>query len=479
MGVWISNSCDVLRYELRLGSPDGSWWLSVLDFLNFSVNLLRQFEVTEDFFWLFWSPARSPPRLFVSKSSSFFRRVEPLKVFLAAESRSKRPLPMSSSGRFWSSPLLDKSVVEALFFLSSISRSPRGLSPLLPKVRNLRFRRRLPNWSESLSEPPASEAKLSLEAVVEAPRRLRCCWFLKALRCTVGDSTFSLSILKVSRISSFLKCSIVSAISLALPPRFLVRVSFRCSLRLLGVVVRLKGYFLAICCPGVGLFSFFSSLIVSKKSAGTSMDLRAIESMNFLALLVAVGVFCSVCSGSSVSLLGFRTYRETFSSEGFRPSSRINRFRSSPLTSAEPPGGVFFLGLAASLKPEASSTTSMAFITSVSGTISVTLDFLVPFRPTLDLISRFLSKYLAPISASCSASLAHLSIRFLKFFGCFSGFSATFGSASTGSAALTGFSTKPGGGKVGAERSLSWPILSISGFLLPLDLRISPRSRDP
>ena len=58
--------------------------------------------------------------------------------------------------------------------------------------------------------------------------------------------------------------------------------------------------------------------------------------MNFLALLVAVGVFCSVCSGSSVSLLGFRTYRETFSSEGFRPSSRINRFRSSPLTSPEP-----------------------------------------------------------------------------------------------------------------------------------------------
>ena len=48
------------------------------------------------------------------------------------------------------------------------------------------------------------------------------------------------------------------------------------------------------------------------------------------------GVFCSVCSGSSVSLLGFRTYRETFSSEGFRPSSRINRFRSSPLTSADP-----------------------------------------------------------------------------------------------------------------------------------------------
>ena len=91
--------------------------------------------------------------------------------------------------------------------------------PLLPKVRNLRFRRRLPNWSESLSEPPASEAKLSLEAVVEAPRRLRCCWFLKALRCTVGDSTFSLSILKVSRISSFLKCSIVSAISLALPKK--------------------------------------------------------------------------------------------------------------------------------------------------------------------------------------------------------------------------------------------------------------------
>ena len=94
MGVWISNSCDVLRYELRLGSPDGSWWLSVLDFLNFSVNLLRQFDVTEFFFWLFWSPARSPPRLFVSKSSSFFRRVEPLKVFLAAESRSKRPLPI-------------------------------------------------------------------------------------------------------------------------------------------------------------------------------------------------------------------------------------------------------------------------------------------------------------------------------------------------------------------------------------------------
>ena len=61
--------------------------------------------------------------------------------------------------------------------------------------------------------------------------------YLKAFLCTGGDSTFSLSMLKVSRISSFLKCSMVSAISLALPPRFLVNVSFKCSLRLLGVVV--------------------------------------------------------------------------------------------------------------------------------------------------------------------------------------------------------------------------------------------------
>ena len=76
--------------------------------------------------------------------------------------------------------------------------------------------------------------------------------------------------------------------------------------------------------------------LVCNKFSENSPYLRAIESMNFLALLVAVGVFCSVCSGSSVSLLGFRTYRETFSSEGFRPSSRINRFRSSPLTSPEP-----------------------------------------------------------------------------------------------------------------------------------------------
>ena len=76
--------------------------------------------------------------------------------------------------------------------------------------------------------------------------------------------------------------------------------------------------------------------VVCNKFSENSPYLRAIESMNFLALLVAVGVFCSVCSGSSVSLLGFRTYRETFSSEGFRPSSRINRFRSSPLTSADP-----------------------------------------------------------------------------------------------------------------------------------------------
>ena len=87
MGVWISNSCDVFRYELRLGSPD-SW--SVLDFLNFSVNLERQFEVTDDFFW-FWSLMLTSLRLLESNSSSFFLLVEPLKVFLAAERRSKRP----------------------------------------------------------------------------------------------------------------------------------------------------------------------------------------------------------------------------------------------------------------------------------------------------------------------------------------------------------------------------------------------------
>merc|ERR1712001_25095 len=60
---------------------------------------------------------------------------------------------------------------------------------------------------------------------------------LNAFLCTGGDSTFSLSILKVSKISSFLICSMVSAISLALPPRFLVNVSFKCSRRLFGVVV--------------------------------------------------------------------------------------------------------------------------------------------------------------------------------------------------------------------------------------------------
>ena len=122
---------------------------------------------------------------------------------------------------------------------------------------------------------------------------------------------------------------------MVLPPRFLVSVSFKCSLKLFGVVVLLKGYFLAICCPVVCLlFSFFSSLMVSKKSAGTSIDLRAIESMNFLARLPST---CSCfCSFSSVSLLGFRTYNETFSSDGFRPNSRIKRLRSSPLTSEEP-----------------------------------------------------------------------------------------------------------------------------------------------
>ena len=100
---------------------------------------------------------------------------------------------------------------------------------MLPRVLNLRLRLRLPN------SDPASE-RLSLDSVKDDGGSLiDLC--RKALRWTGGDSTFSLSMLKVSRISSFLKCSMVSAMSLALPPRFLVKVSFKCSRRLFGVVV--------------------------------------------------------------------------------------------------------------------------------------------------------------------------------------------------------------------------------------------------
>ena len=52
--------------------------------------------------------------------------------------------------------------------------------------------------------------------------------------------------------------------------------------------------------------------------------LLAIESMNFFVVVFST----SFCSSD-----GFRTYKETFSSEGFRPSSLIKRLRSSPLTS--------------------------------------------------------------------------------------------------------------------------------------------------
>ena len=84
---------------------------------------------------------------------------------------------------------------------------------------------------------------------------------LIVLRCTGGVSTFSLSILNVSRISSSRKHWMVSSrLELSM---FLASVSFRCSRRLLGVVVRLNGYFLAsfwptVCLPPQSLSGVFT-----------------------------------------------------------------------------------------------------------------------------------------------------------------------------------------------------------------------------
>jgi len=88
-----------------------------------------------------------------------------------------------------------------------------------------------------------------------------------------------------------------------------------------------------------------SSSIVFKKSVGTSGVFLATESMNFfdrLCSLFPFGVGWDVVLLSST--LDFLTYRETFSTLGFLPSSRIRRFfSSSGEDEDECPGGVFFL----------------------------------------------------------------------------------------------------------------------------------------
>jgi hypothetical protein len=120
-----------------------------------------------------------------------------------------------------------------------------------------------------------------------------------------------------------------------LEPRFLASVSFNCSLSVLGVVVRWKGYFLAS--ETLPLSSCFGEEIVFRKLVGTSSDLLAMSSRNPLLLAVdspaarlrVLSRKVTAADGWSLGglaadrppslLLNFRRYSDTLSSDGLRP----------------------------------------------------------------------------------------------------------------------------------------------------------------